>query len=381
MKKFLSALIVSTLMFSATACSSQSAKNTGQEKTTTAQAVESSKEQTTEAATEQKSQEGVVKFTDSAGREVELPANIEKIAPSGYLAQIMLYSIAPDKMVGWGSQPKGDQMKYIDAKYADKPEFGAFYGKNANLNMEALMSAGPQVVIDLGEPKDDIKEGMDTIQTQTNIPAIFIDATFDKLPEAYTTLGKVLGEEEQGKKLSVYCKEALDVAKSNAEKVTTKPKVYYAEGENGLSTMGSGSIHSETIEYMGAENVAKLEKGSKSGAQISMEQLMNWDPDVIITADSKVYELITTDSSWANLRAVKDNKVYEVPSLPYNWVGRPPLVNRILGMQWLGTILFPDTFKYDMVKQAQEFYKLFYHYDLSEDEAKDMLKNSILKQQ
>lgn len=80
MKKFLSALIVSTLMFSATACSSQSAKNTGQEQSTTAQAVESSKEQTTEAATEQKSQEGVVKFTDSAGREVELPANIEKIA-------------------------------------------------------------------------------------------------------------------------------------------------------------------------------------------------------------------------------------------------------------------------------------------------------------
>ena len=87
---------------------------------------------------------------------MEIPADIKKIAPSGYLAQIMLYSIAPDKMVGWGSRPKEDQMKYIDEKYADKPEFGVFYGKNANLNMEALIQAGPQVVIDLGEPKDDI---------------------------------------------------------------------------------------------------------------------------------------------------------------------------------------------------------------------------------
>lgn len=376
MKKILSALMIGTMMFCATACASQPAKETTQAETTAEQKAETTVEQTKE---EKKSESGTVKFTDSAGREVELPANIQKIAPSGYLAQIMLYSIAPDKMVGWGSKPKEGQMKYIDAKYADKPEFGAFYGKNANLNMEALIQAGPEVVIDLGEPKDDIKDGMDTIQTQTNIPAIFIDATFDKLPEAYTTLGEILGEKDQGEKLAKYCKEALDVAKANAKKVSTKPKVFYAEGENGLSTMGAGSIHSETIEYMGAENVAQLENGSKSGAEVSMEQLLNWDPDVIITADEKVYELITTDSAWVNLRAVKDNKVYQAPSLPYNWVGRPPSVNRILGMQWLGTILFPEEFKYDMVKQAQEFYKLFYHYELSEDEAKDMLKNSILK--
>lgn len=272
------------------------------------------------------------------------------------------------------------QMKYIDEKYANRPEFGTFYGKNANLNMETLISAGPQVVIDLGEPKDDIKEGMDTIQKQTDIPTIFIEATFDKLPEAYITLGKVLGEEEQANKLSLYCKEALDLAKSNAQKVTTKPKVFYAEGENGLTTIGAGSIHSEAIEFIGAENVAKLEKGSKSGAEISMEQLINWNPDVIIAADEKVYELITTDSAWSNLKAVQEKKVYQSPSLPYNWVGRPPSVNRILGMQWLGTLLFFEEFKYDMVKQSQEFYKLFYHYDLSEEEAKEMLKNSTLKE-
>jgi len=383
MKRLLSALIVGAMLFTTTACTSKAPQDNKQAETKTEQKAEEGKrdENKTEEVKkdEQKAESGTVKFTDSAGREVEIPAKIEKIAPSGYLAQIMLYSIAPDKMVGWGSKPKDKQMKYIDKKYADKPEFGAFYGKNANLNMEALISAGPQVVIDLGEAKDDIKEGMDTIQKQTNIPTIFVEATFEKLPEAYTTLGKVLGEEEQGNKLAQYCKEALDLAKANAQKVSTKPKVYYAEGENGLSTMGAGSIHSETIEFMGAENVAKLDKASKSKAEISMEQLINWNPDVIITADKKAYELITTDKAWANLKAVKDKKVYQAPSLPYNWVGRPPSVNRVLGMQWLGTLLFPEEFKYDMVKQAQEFYKLFYHYELSEEEAKEMLKNSILK--
>lgn len=354
------------------------AKQSAQSSQAQESAEQTSQEASKESGKEQES--GTVMFTDSIGREVEIPENIEKIAPSGYLAQIMLYSVAPDKMVGWGSKPKEEQMKYIAEKYAEKPEFGAFYGKNANLNMEALIAAGPELVIDLGEPKDDIKEGMDTIQTQTGIPTVFIEATFEKLPEAYITLGKILGEEEQANKLSQYCKEALDLARSNAQKVTTKPKVFYAEGENGLTTIGAESIHSETIEFLGAENVAKLEKGSKSGAEVSMEQLINWAPDVIITADEKVYELILSDAAWSSLEAVKNKKVYLAPSLPYNWVGRPPSVNRILGMQWLGSLLFPEEYPYDMVEQAREFYQLFYHYELSEEEAKEMLKNSIFKE-
>lgn len=362
MKRLLSAFLVGMMVF-ATGCSDTKPAE---------QKADKKQEQKNDA--QEKS--GTFKFYDSVGREVELSSKIDKIAPSGYIAQIMLYSIAPDKMVGWGQTPKEKQMKYIDEKYTSLPEFGAFYGKNANLNMEALVKAQPQIVIDLGEPKDDIKDGMDTIQKQTNIPTVFIDAKLENLPQAYTTLGEILDEKEQGKSLAEYCQKALDDAKMNSEKVTTKPRIFYAEGENGLSTMGAGSIHSQSIEMIGAENVAKLEKGSKSGSEVSMEQLMNWNPDIIIASDKKVYELINTDETWKTLKAVKDKKVYQIPSQPYGWIGRPPSVNRILGMQWLGNIIFPENYKYDMVKQAQEFYKLFYHYDLTQEEAKEMLKNS-----
>lgn len=359
MKRLLSALLIGSMIF-ATGCASTNK-------------ITDTKTKTQTNASEK---EDVLKFTDSSDRQVEIPTNIEKIAPSGYVAQIMLYSIAPDKIVGWGKAPREKQKKYIAEKYSSLPEFGAFYGKNANLNMEALIKAAPQLIVDLGEPKDDIKESMDIIQTQTNIPTIFVDAKLENLQQAYITLGEVLGEKEQAKLLADYCQKALDDAKVNSAKVTNKPKVFYAEGENGLTTIGAGSIHSQSIEMIGAENIVKLEKGSKSGSEISMEQLMNLNPDVIIAADKSVYELVTTDSAWENIKAVKDKKVYQIPALPYNWVGRPPSVNRILGMQWLGNLLFPQDYKYDMVKQAQEFYKLFYHYELSEEEAKQMLKNS-----
>lgn len=215
MKKLLSALLIGVMMFT-TACSNQTPQENKETKTNQEQSKEPQEKQ--EQGKEEEKSEGTIKFTDSSGREVEIPSDVQKIAPSGNLAQIMLYSIAPDKMVGWGSKPKEKQMKYIDKKYADKPEFGAFYGKNANLNMEALISASPQIVIDLGEKKDDIKEGMDTIQTQTNIPTVFIEPTFEKLPQSYETLGEVLNEKEQGEKLATYCKEALDLAKTNSEK-------------------------------------------------------------------------------------------------------------------------------------------------------------------
>ena len=68
-------------------------------------------------------------ITDSAGREVEIPKNIQRIAPSGPLAQIVLYTVAPDKLVGWSIDLSDAQKEYIPEKYWDLPVFGQFYGK------------------------------------------------------------------------------------------------------------------------------------------------------------------------------------------------------------------------------------------------------------
>lgn len=69
-------------------------------------------------------------FTDSCGREVELPKNITRVAPSGSVAQMILYTVAPDLMVGWSSNPGGQTAAYIPEKYLSLPEFGQFYGRD-----------------------------------------------------------------------------------------------------------------------------------------------------------------------------------------------------------------------------------------------------------
>jgi iron complex transport system substrate-binding protein len=59
-----------------------------------------------------------VNFTDSAGRQVEVPAEITKFVPSGPMAQIVLFALAPDMMVGvsteWSSE--AEQAEYTTEK-------------------------------------------------------------------------------------------------------------------------------------------------------------------------------------------------------------------------------------------------------------------------
>ncbi|MDD2221097.1 MAG: ABC transporter substrate-binding protein, partial [Clostridia bacterium] len=115
------------------------------------------------------------------------------------------------------------------------------------------------------------------------------------------------------------------------------------------------------------------------GNTINMEQLLLFAPDVIVLSADGAYGKIAADKQWQALEAVKQGRYYEIPLGPYNWLSSPPSVNRIIGIKWLGSLVYPDLYNYDMVAEAQEFYKLFWHYDLSKEEAQELLANSTFK--
>ena len=110
-----------------------------------------------------------------------------------------------------------------------------------------------------------------------------------------------------------------------------------------------------------------------------MEQLYLFDPDVILLTEGGPYAHIGEDEVWQRLRAVQNGDYYEIPCLPYNWLSSPPSVNRILGIWWLGNLLYPEVFDYDMADKVTEFYALFYGTELSREEAEAMLANSTGK--
>lgn len=97
------------------------------------------------------------------GRTVEVPKNIERIAVSGPLAQIVLFALAPDKLVGIANAWDGTAAAFFDEKYYNLPELGQLYGGKGEMNLESLLTSGAQVVIDVGEPKDTIVEDLDAL--------------------------------------------------------------------------------------------------------------------------------------------------------------------------------------------------------------------------
>ncbi len=315
-----------------------------------------------------------VSFTDSLGRERDL-GSIERIVPSGNLSQLVLYSVAPEQIAGWSSKLSGSAEDYFVQDVVNLPVFGTFYGKKANLNKEALMSAAPDVVIDMGEIKgtrEEMAKELDDLEHDIMIPVIFIEAYLDNTPQVFRTLGKLLGKEEKCEDLALFAEEALRMAENARTMITDPVTVYYSSSDDGLDGIAEGNFHGEVIEKVGARNVVPSSFGSSSN-KVSMEQLYIWDPDVIILTSPEAYNEVTTAKEWKNLRAVQNGKVYLLPSEPYPFIDNPPATNRIIGIYWLGNLLYPELYPVDIKEKTIEYYKLYYNYNLTPSDAERIL--------
>lgn len=318
-------------------------------------------------------------FTDSAGRKVEVPTHITKIAASGSMAQIVLFALAPEMLVGLAGKWDPVCEKYLDTKYYNLPVLGQFYGKG-DLNLEEVAKVNPQIIIDVGESKKTIVKDMDSIQKQVGIPTVHIEATMDTMGEAYRTLGKLLGKEKEAEELAKYCEDVKSNTDSIMNKVgeNGKTKVLYCLGKDGLNVLAKGSFHAEILDKV-CNNVAVVTDISSKGTgnPVNMEQILLWNPDVIIFAPDSIYSSVKNDKAWNQLAAIKNGHYYEVPIGPYNWMGNPPSVNRYIGMIWITQLLYPDKAQYNLYDEAVKYYKLFYHCDLTEDQYKALVANSI----
>lgn len=320
--------------------------------------------------------------TDSSGRSVEVPAEITRVAPSGSTAQMLLMPIAYDLLVGLSSSTSTAQRPYFPEEMWYLPTFGQFYGSKASLNMEALIAAQPQVILDLGDAKESIADDMDRIQKQTGIPTLFIEADLDDMAAAYRMLGSLLGRETEAEPLAAFIEETVAMAQANAAVIPEDQRktVLYGTGSTGLACNAAGSSQADVIDLVGAVNAIVPEEVTNrgGGTTVSLEEVYVCDPDVILLTAGGPYDEVQTNE-WSELTAVKNGAYYEIPNLPYNWMSSPPSVNRVLGVWWLGNLLYPALYDYDMTEVAQEFYRIFWHYDLSAEEAADMLSRSTYK--
>lgn len=310
----------------------------------------------------------IYEFVDSCERTTYIPKDIKRIAPCGYVAQTILYTIAKDLMCGLASEPSDSEKEYLTKDYLSLPVYGQYYGGKSNFNLESLLSLKPDLIIDMGMENSSEKEDMDRLEKESGIPVIYIKADINSFSSAYDTLGKILHREERAKELSEYTKKTINLANENRKKISDSERkfIYFGTGPDGLSANAKGSIQSEIIEIIGAENaISDTVVNSKNGGTlIDLEKLYTVDPDIIIFDFQGGYENAEKDERWHLLRAVKDKNYYEIPNGPYSYMSNPPSINKLLGIIWLGNLVYKDIYDYDVNAKIKEFYSLFWEINI-----------------
>ena len=299
--------------------------------------------------------------TDAAGRAVPVPDKVTRVFPAGPPAAILLYTLAPDLLLGWPRANRPEECEFMLPDVCRRPEVGRITGRGNTANLEVVLALKPDLILDVGATSPTFVSLATRVQEQTGIPYALLDGRFDAIVPSYRTLGALVHRRAEAEALARHAEEMMTGIRRRIAAIpeSRRPRVYYARGPRGLETGLGGSINVETIEFLGARNVAGERKGGL--AIISIEQVLLWDPDVIVTIDMDFAASVRRDPVWAPVKAVRDGRVHLSPKLPFGWVDFPPSVNRLAGLWWLAKILYPEHFPEDIRALTRDFYRRFYH--------------------
>jgi iron complex transport system substrate-binding protein len=298
--------------------------------------------------------------TDGTGRALSVPPHVQRVFPAGPPAAILLYTLAPDLLLGWPRANRSEECAYMLPDVCMRPEVGRLTGRGNTANLESVLALKPDLILDVGSTRETFVSLAERVQAQTGIPYALLDGRFEAVPATYRKLGELIGRGGESEALASYSEHTLTTVSARIKDIPVqqRPRVYYARGPRGLTTGLGGSINVETIELM-ARNVAGETQGGL--ANVSLEQVLAWNPEVIVTIDMEFAETVTSNRAWAGVDAVRNGRVHLSPKMPFGWVDFPPAVNRLIGLWWLGKILYLDRFPEDLRTLTRDFYTKFYH--------------------
>ena len=316
-------------------------------------------------------------FTDSAGRRIEIPDEVRRVFPAGPPASVVLFTVAPEKMLGWTRAPSPEARAFLPARFAELPEIGRLTGRGNTVNLENVVRLMPDLVLDVGSTTDTYVSLADQVQEQTHIPAALIGGRLSETVTTLRTVGSMLGAPERAEMLAHYAETVLDIVHQTIAKIpmSARPSVYVARGPRGLETAVAGSIGSEVVDLLGAHNVVGKDTAPRAIADVSSEQLLAWQPDVILTIDRRFFAAVRSDPVWREVKVVRAGHVHFVPDLPFSWLDNPPAPNRLIGLLWVGKLLYPSSFPQDIRAEVRRFYALFYQQEPTDAQLNALLAN------
>jgi iron complex transport system substrate-binding protein len=314
-------------------------------------------------------------FVDAAERYVVVPDRIGRVMTANPAADVLVFVLAPEKLLGWSAPLSRGARAFIPAKFARLPIVGGAVRPNPAETVQVVARMRPDLIIEAGPVTPEAAARAEQVQQQSGVPYLVLDNSIEATPNNLRIIGALLGAAKRGDELAKYTDDAIDALRGRLliAPADERPIVYYGRGPDGLETGLGGAQAMANIDQAGVINVA-ARLGYGELTRVTRDQVIDWNPAIIIAQQRSFYDALLHSTAWRGLIAVASKRVYLAPADPFGWIDDPPGVNRIIGLYWLAAIFYPDQYQEDLRTNAREFYDKFYRIKLTDRQLEALVR-------
>lgn len=310
------------------------------------------------------------RFVDDAGRTVQLPAQVTRVFAAGAPADVLLYTLVPDKLPGRNRVPAADVLDFHPPAYRTPVLIRQLPDRDDASADAELLALKPSIYIDYGSVHEDYAASVAAIQKRTGIPGIILDGRLDRIPSVYRRLGPALGAAARGEHLSAASERILTTYRGAL--TTAKVRVYMACSSDGFVPCLADDTAAEQLALLGAINVAGTAAAAPRRPR-TIDEIRAMVPDVIVMTGQGAAARLRANPEWQTVDAVARGRVLQFPGIPDSWGSRPPSVNRLAGVIWLARALPNRPLDAAFRDEVRAFYSTFYHVDLTDQQLQRLL--------
>jgi len=318
--------------------------------------------------------EGKRYVTDMAGRKVALPKQVKRIVTLGPVPVLNSFIFAlgeGEKIVNglpfsFARSPRYKYQTLFAPVLANEPDLQGSGG--GHFDIEALLKARPDVIFAMDRVTTDSLE-------RKGFAVVFLSWRQPEDVKALMRLvGEVLNREDAAAEYTRYFDDTVKRVREVVSRIPPKqrPKVLFCTIRN---LTQPHLIAEWWIETAGGISVTNNGRRME-GFTFSLEQMLAWNPDVLLLSSQGDLKDVYEDRRFFTIKAVKSRRVYVAPLAAHLWANRT--VEQPLTLLWAAKLFYPEQFKsLDLVKEMEYFYGRFFHYRMSDLEAREILNGAF----
>jgi iron complex transport system substrate-binding protein len=303
------------------------------------------------------------RFTDDAKRIVTLPAHVSRVFAAGAPAEVLLYTLVPEMLVGRNHMPTAAALEFMPPALRSPKPIKKLPDRDDPRYDDELVALMPDVYVDYGTVDDDYVGAVDAIEGRTKVPAIILDGRLTNIPETYRRIGAALGVPERAEPLAEEAQRLIDKYRDAAASV----RVYLACSRDSLMPCLQGHAYGEAADLLGALNTAGT-TATAPKRPLTVQEVRLSKPDVVVAASQLSADIMRNDPEWHEVDAVASGLVFFPPEQPFSWGPRPPSVNRLLGLVWMAYVLRSRPFDDAFFADVTSAFETFYHFTPTRDQ-------------